>query len=236
MVSPTYPGPQHTSASIFRQVPPMLQSIDAVVTAADLAQAESVRRRYELDKWTNPYMVDIIRAFRLLDGASAYVEVGTRDKGNLAWLAPKLAPGASMVDVDIDKYDTSQERLCADLVDIDYHAITGDSIALETLAQVKAALGPRQADAIFCDSSHMYNHTLAEFDLYFPLVKSGGVLMYHDCFWEGNEVDKGKCQAMEAIDRLIPVYCVYTTEPVHRFRARSEKGDVWGGVAIIIKP
>jgi cephalosporin hydroxylase len=121
-------------------------------------------------------------------------------------------------------------------VDIDYHAITGDSIALETLAQVKAALGPRQADAIFCDSSHMYNHTLAEFDLYFPLVKSGGVLMYHDCFWEGNEVDKGKCQAMEAIDRLIPVYCVYTTEPVHRFRARSEKGDVWGGVAIIIKP
>jgi predicted O-methyltransferase YrrM len=236
MESPIYIGPQHTQVSIFRQVPPLLQPINAAVAAADLAHAESVRRRYELHDWTNPYMVDIIRAFRLLEGAGAYVEIGTRDKGNLAWLAPKLAPGATMVDVDIDRFDEAKERLCADLVNIDYHAITGDSIARETVAQVKAALGPRQADAIFCDSSHMYDHTLAEFDLYFPLVKSGGVLMYHDCFWEGNEHHKGKCQAMEAIDRLIPVYCVYTTEPVQRYRARSEKGAVWGGVAIIIKP
>jgi predicted O-methyltransferase YrrM len=214
----------------------MLSVVDAAAGDDEIRHAQTVRRRFELDQWQDPYMVDIIRAFRLVDGAGAYVEVGTRDKGNLAWLAPKLAPGATMVDVDIDRFEESERRLKQEIGDLDYHAVTGDSIAPETIAKVKAALGPRQADAIFCDSSHMYNHTLAEFELYFPMLKSGGVLMYHDCFWQGTPQHKGKSQAMEAIDRVVPVYCVYTTEPLHRYRPRSENTDVWGGVSIIIKP
>ncbi len=223
-------------SSYFRQIPSEFARLDAPVSAAELAHAQAVRKAFELEQWNDPYMVDIIRAFRLLDGAGAYVEVGTRDKGNLAWVAPKMAPGAAMIDVDIDLFDVSERRLKSVIGGLDYHRITGDSIAPSTLAQVRAALGGRMADVIFCDSSHMFNHTIAEFDLYFPLVRPGGVLMYHDCFWEGNEVHKGKAQAMATIDRFVPVYCVYTDVPVHRYMPRSEKTDVWGGVSIIQKP
>lgn len=233
MVSVLYPA---RVATIFRSIPAVLDKVDAPVSEATLQAALAVRKRFELDQWNDPYMVDICRAFRLAEGAGAYVEVGTRDKGNLAWIAPMLAPGATIVDVDIDRFDKSESRLRNELRDVDYHCVTGDSIGAETLRQVRAALGGRLADAVFCDSSRMFTHTLAEFDLYFPLLRSGGVLMYHDCFWEGNEHHKGKMQAMMAIDRFVPVYCVYMNEPVHRFVPRSEKTDVWGGVSVIVKP
>lgn len=210
--------------------------MNAPATDNEISHAISVRRRFELETWQNPYMVDICRAFRLAAGAGVYIEVGTRDKGNLAWVAPMLAPGATMIDIDIDRFDESERRLRDELTDVDYHVVTGDSLGPGTLKKVKNALGERKADLIFCDSSHMFAHTLSEFDLYFPLLKSGGVLMYHDCFFEGNETHKGKMQAMQALDRFIPVYCVYMNEPVHRYLPRPEKTDVWGGVSILIKP
>lgn len=231
-----YPSLPRTVGSLFRQIPMILERVDAPVSPVELTAAHAVRKRFELDQWQDPYMVDIIRAFRLLDGAGAYVEIGTRDKGNLAWVAPKLAPQATMVDVDIDRFEDSERRLASEVHGIDYHCITGDSVAPTTAAQVRTALGTRLADMIFCDSSHMYAHTLAEFDLYFPLLRPGGFLMYHDCFWEGNETHKGKAQAMAEIDRIVPVYCVYMDEPIHRYLPRPEKYDVWGGVSIIMKP
>jgi hypothetical protein len=222
--------------SPLREVPNLLQAVDAPVLASEVAQAMGVRKRFELDQWQDPYMIDIIRAFRLLDGASAYVEVGTRDKGNLAWVAPKLLPQATMIDVDIDIFDDSERRLRAEIPEIDYHRITGDSIDPSTVAKVRTALGRREAKVVFCDSSHMYSHTLAEFELYYPLLQPGGVLMYHDCFWEGNATHKGKMQAMQAIDQVVPVYCVFMDEPIHRYRPRPTKSDVWGGVSVILKP
>jgi len=222
--------------SILRNIPSRLNKIDGAVTQADIDNANAVRKRYELSEWQNPYMIDIIRGFRLADGASTYIEVGTRDKGNLAWVAPKLLPSATIIDVDIDKFAASEKRLRNELKNVEYHCVTGDSIAPETLAQVRKALKGKQADVIFCDSSHMFNHTMSEFELYYPLIREGGVLMFHDCFWEGNEHHKGKAQAMLAIDRFTPVYCVYMDQPVHRFVPRSEKTDVWGGLAIIPKP
>ncbi len=221
--------------SILHSIPAQLERLNGPVDDRELAFAAAVRERFELDKWQQPYMVDIIRAFRLVDGARAYVEVGTRDKGNLAWLAHKLLPGAKMIDVDIDEFPASEEKLRSELSHIEYHRITGDSVSTATVSQVAQALGPAGADAIFCDSSHMYDHTLSEFDAYFGLLRPGGVLMYHDCFWEGTPEHKGKAQALQQIDRIIPVYCVYMDEAVHRYRPRSENSDVWGGVAIAVK-
>lgn len=221
--------------NIFQQVPSSFLRINDPVSVQELASAVEIRKRYELDEWQNPYLVDVIRTFRLVESASTYIEVGTRDKGNLAWIAPKLSRGAVMIDVDIDRFDSSEARLRQDLHETSYHRVTGNSISDDTLAEVRRCLNGRPADAIFCDSSHMYDHTLAEFDRYFPLLKRGGVLLFHDCFWEGNATDKGKAQAMSAIDRFVPVYCVFMEEPVKRFVPRSDKGDVWGGLSIIVK-
>lgn len=227
-------APFHVPA-LFRKIPEVLQKVDAPATEDEISEANTVRRRFELDSWQDPYMVDICRAFRLAEGARVYIEVGTRDKGNLAWLAPRLAPGATMIDIDIDKFDESERRLRDELTNIDYHVVTGDSISQTTLNSVTDILDGRNVDLIFCDSSHMFAHTLSEFDRYFPLLRPGGILMYHDCFFEGNDNCKGKMQAMQAIDQFIPVFCVYMNEPVHRYLPRPEKTDVWGGVSILIK-
>lgn len=220
---------------IFRELPEKLTITNASATDQDVELAAAVRRRFEMEEYPNPYMVDIIRAFRLVDNASVYIEVGTRDKGNLAWVAPKLAPSGLMVDVDLEQFDDAEKKLRKEIGSLQYARIIGDSIAPTTVADVKKALNGRRADVIFCDSSHMYNHTMSEFDLYFPLVKPGGALMFHDCFWEGNDHDKGKCQALSMIDKYIPVYCIHMNEPTHRFLPRSENQSIWGGVAIILK-
>lgn len=43
-----------------------------------------------------------------------------------------------------------------------------------------AATAPRPADIVFIDSSHEYAHTCAEIVAYEPLVRPGGVMVFHD--------------------------------------------------------
>jgi predicted O-methyltransferase YrrM len=223
----------------FRAIPQFLVKSDPPTTPEEWHTAMAIRRPYcAVGDMPDPYMNCPIRAFRLLEGAQVYIEVGTRDKGNIAWVArTKLVPGATIIDVDIEEFPEHERMLRAELKnDFAYHRIVGDSISDEVLDQVRTALGGRLADGIFCDSSHLYTHTLAEFDRYFSLIRPGGVLMFHDCYWEGNDYDKGKSQALAQIDRFNPVWVSYTDEPIHRFLPLSSKGgDSWAGVAIILQ-
>lgn len=43
-------------------------------------------------------------------------------------------------------------------------------------------------DILFIDTSHYLAHTLAELNIYVPLVKKGGVVFMHDTEWEDREV------------------------------------------------
>lgn len=218
-------------------IPEQLRCIDVDVSAQELDEAMAVRSRFFLEDGPGAYMVDIVRAFRPVMGASVYIEVGTRDKGNIAWLQRHLNPNALIIDVDLEQIGESKQRLVNYLLPtVSYLTIEGDSVNINTVKKVESALNGRNADAIFLDSSHMYNHILREFDLYFNLLRPGGILLIHDVFWEGNDTEKGKAQALEFIDRYFPVYAVYMNEPIRRFFPLANKDDVWGGVGIIIKP
>ncbi len=218
-------------------IPEGLKCIDPEASADEVYEANEIRSRFFLKEGPGAYMIDIVRAFRAVSGASVYVEVGSRDKGNIAWLQRKLDPRALIIDVDLEQIGVSAQRLKEYMSPtITYVQIEGDSISNTTAARVKKALSGRQADAIFLDSSHMYNHILSEFNIYFPLLRPGGLLLIHDIFWEGNETDKGKAQALSLIDREFPVYAVSMNEPLRRFFPLSSKTDVWGGVGIIVRP
>lgn len=217
-------------------LPEALRVVDPPATTEEHAYATEIRRHFLVAGEPMPYMTDIVRAFRLASGAQKYVEVGSRDRGNIAWALHVLASNPMIVDVDIERMPDSEARLAAFLAGrANYTFLHGNSVDPELVRQVQDRIGPDGADVIFCDSSHLYEHTIAEFAMYWPLVRPKGVLMYHDALWEGNDMDKGKFQALVAIDRFVPVWCVFTDEPVHRITARSTKGDIWGGVAIIPK-
>jgi cephalosporin hydroxylase len=180
----------------------------------------------------------MVRAFRLLRGKRSYVEVGSRDKGGVAMAEVAMGPGANIVEIDIE--ETPRESAILKEVlspSTRFLSIVGDCLKADTVRQVSAAIGPAGADVIFCDTVHFYGHALAEFDAYFPLVRSGGLMMIHDCYYQGNGTLKGKSQAFSEIDRLVPVYAIYGNEPLHRFLPRDRIDQpYWAGFAIIIKP
>lgn len=217
-------------------LPPQVAVMQAPASEAEVAEAEEVRRRFYLPDGPTAYVVDIVRAFRPVRGASAYVEIGSRDKGNIAWVANRLAPDALIVDVDLTHIPDASRRLEAALpAGQIYRQVMGDSGTLATRDLVKASLNGRKADAVFLASGHLFNHVLREINLYFPLLRAGGLLIIHDVFWEGDLDAKGKAQALSLVDRHIPVWALWMNEPVRRFYPLEARHSSWGGVGILVR-
>lgn len=225
----------------FTAVPDPLLKCNLPASDIELQQADSVRKEYLISRAPQPYMADIVRGFRLAEGAKVYVEVGSQDKGNIAWLArTKLGIGATIIDIDFNDYPANDRKIAAELADnFDYHSIRGDCLADETIEKLKAILAGRKADIIFCDSFYTYAHTIHEFSLYFPLVRHGGHLLFHDAQWRGNpslagsEGEKGKALAIEQLDRFYPAYMVVGSDtPLHRPLPTPHRGGNWGSLAV----
>ena len=224
--------------SSFRKIPTSLSVTDKPSTVNELSAALNVRREFNLPGAPEPYLNDIVRVFRLAKGKKTYVEVGTRDKGNIAWLARDvLANDAVIVDIDVESYPGQERKLRASLQPKQqYHCLTGNSIDIATVNIVKKIVGDRGADVIFCDTLHTFQHTLSEFDAYYPILADGGVIIFHDCYFENNGSEpKGKSIGLAQVDRMVPVYAVFADEPTHRHLPRETNKPVWGGSAVIIK-
>lgn len=204
-------------------------------TAAETADASRIRRQFLFKDNPEPFMVDIIRAMRLLRGARRYVEVGTWDKGCLAYNSTILDKSAHLIDVDIDARPEATRALEAFLPKTQrLTTIVGDSASSDTIAQVSEALGDSLADVIFIDGNHAADFVWADFVNFSKLVRPGGVLLFHDIYWNGEGTTVGSSRAMEQIDRFTPVYAVYGSDPVHRYQPFfSQTPAVWGGVGLI---
>ena len=63
----------------------------------------------------------------------------------------------------------------------DFHALLMDSHAPETLAAVQRILAGRSIDLLFIDGDHSYAGCKQDFEMYSPLVRSGGLVAIDDC-------------------------------------------------------
>jgi predicted O-methyltransferase YrrM len=180
-------------------------------------------------------MLDLVRAFRLLTGARCYIEVGTFDKGNLAYAARLLAPDATLIDVDIEARPERSARLAEELgPDQILETVVGDSSDEQTLARVREILKGREADAVFIDADHCAHSVFADYAAYAPLVRPGGWVLFHDVYWNGDETTFGTATALAQIDRFSPIHVVFGNDPVHRFLPWLGRQDtIWGGVGIL---
>jgi predicted O-methyltransferase YrrM len=219
-----------------RGVPEQLRVAEPPPSAEEFDAALRVRKQFLLDGQPEPYMDDVIRAFRLLRGCRSYVEVGTYDKGNLAYVAGLLAGDAVLVDVDCEPRPERTERLKKRLgAGQRLFTVVGDSTLQETCEQVGAALAGRPADAVFIDANHVASFVLNDYALYSRLVRPGGLVLFHDVYWAGDETTPGAVVALGEIDRLVPVHVVFAHDPVHRFLPFMTLEERWGGVGMIIK-
>jgi predicted O-methyltransferase YrrM len=58
--------------------------------------------------------------------------------------------------------------------------VHGSSRTPATVAAVRAALAGRPIDLLFIDGDHAYAGVRADFELYAPLVRPGGLIAFHD--------------------------------------------------------
>ena len=58
--------------------------------------------------------------------------------------------------------------------------VEGDSVAPETLAQVRGLIAPGEGVLLILDSDHSRGHVLAELEAYAPLVRPGGAILVAD--------------------------------------------------------
>jgi predicted O-methyltransferase YrrM len=203
----------------------------ADATEEELALAARVRRPFFISGYQEPYMRDIVRAFRLLHGRKSYLEIGTFDRGNLAYVSTLLANDAVLVGVDTQEESRRDGLLRSNLKPGQrYISVVGDSQDPGTLAQVRAQVG--SLDAIFIDGNHVASAALSDYANYGAMVGAGGLAMFHDSLWEGDAKHKGVADALAEIDRLDPIYLVPGEGPCHRFMRTMGREAKWGVVGI----
>lgn len=220
----------------FLILPDALKPCRDIANAAELSAARSAREAMKFDNYNEAYMDDIVRAFRLLRGAHVYIEVGTFDRGNLAYVATLLADDALIIGVDVQMEASRDDRLRRLLKPGQtYVPVIGDSRHPDTVAAVTSALGGRLADAVFIDGDHTAYGAMCDYVNFGGMVKRGGYIMTHDSLWEGDADYKGVADTLAEIDRLEPIYLVPGFGQCYRFMRPLWRQKIWGVVGIHVQ-
>ena len=113
------------------------------------------------------------------------VEIGTARGGTL-WLWCQLAESdAHIVSIDIPGRDglpsARDEHLRRHAIGSQkLDALRMDSQDQKTVANVRELLSGTEVDFLFIDADHSYAGVRRDFELYVPLVRSGGLVVFHD--------------------------------------------------------
>jgi predicted O-methyltransferase YrrM len=147
------------------------------------------------------------------------LEVGTHRGGTLFLFARVSSPDAMVVSVDLPgvydwriplykSFATQNQRV---------NVVRGDSHDFSTPKMVEQVLAGRKLDFLFVDGDHSYKGVKADFEMYAPLVKKGGIVAFHDIV----KPDNG-CQADKFWNEIKKVYsCVQVVR------------DTWAGIGIV---
>lgn len=65
--------------------------------------------------------------------------------------------------------------------------IEGKSQDQATFDKVVKALNGHKLDFLFIDGSHLYHDVKKDFEMYYPLVRDGGAIAFHDVVLTGND-------------------------------------------------
>ena len=116
------------------------------------------------------------------------LEIGTNYGGTLLMLCTVSPPDARIISVDLPsgrfgggyprrkiplfrKFPTADQQL---------HLIRADSHSPETKERVLRILSGEPLDFLFVDGDHSYAGVQRDFEMYAPLVRSGGIVAFHD--------------------------------------------------------
>lgn len=108
----------------------------------------------------------------------AVVEIGTHKGGNSFLFCHTLPSVQRIVGVDLCVQNSA--KLIYFARPKVYYALHGDSQTTQMRDRVQRKLGGGPIDFLFIDGDHSYQGVRADFELYAPLVRRGGLIALHD--------------------------------------------------------
>ena len=146
--------------------------------------------RDRLSRWSDiqEYLPFLYEQARSRPGCRV-LELGSR-KGNstLAFLAGVQEAGGHVWSNDITDVTLDPEGMRPWRAHPKWTFVRGDDMDPAVQAQL-----PAEVDVLFIDTSHEYEHTLAELRAYMPRLAPGGVALFHDTNimgWPGYQWDR----------------------------------------------
>src|SRR5437867_12580372 len=132
-------------------------------------------------------LLDALREIRKLR-PKYIVEVGTAGGGTLLLWSRIADPEATIVTIDLPggEFGGGSSYLRVPLFrklplpGQTLHLIRGDSHDRKTLELTKTYLQGHSADFLFIDADHTERGVRADYDMYSPLVREGGLIGFHD--------------------------------------------------------
>jgi predicted O-methyltransferase YrrM len=159
------------------------------------------------------------------------LEIGTSLGGTLFLFCHAAAEDAVLISVDLPKgpwgggYSRARVPLyrsfCREGQRL--HLIQGDSHSGEIFRRVQGLLKGRQVDLLFIDGDHSYEGVKRDFEVYSPLVRQNGLIVFHDIIasrYAGCQVDRlwGELEARYQCRRIV-----------------MDPGQQWAGIGVLRK-
>jgi predicted O-methyltransferase YrrM len=178
---------------------------------------------------------EIVELGKLLKGVAPKrsLEIGTNYGGTLFLLFTVSPPGAKIISVDLSggpfgggyprrkillyrKFPRNGQKL---------RLIRADSHLPATQGSVLRELQGDKLDYLFIDGDHTYEGVKRDFEMYSPLVRSGGLVAFHDIAEHGRELACG-------VDR-------FWNEIKQRYSHREmieHPNQGWAGIGVLFMP
>jgi predicted O-methyltransferase YrrM len=197
----------------------------------DVALAREAVARNAAQKATElAPLIALLRRRRL----RAVLEIGTERGGTFHVWTRLAEPGAQLISVDwpeaaVQELAGEDELRAMGRERQQIDVVRGDSHTDATRARIERALAGRRLDVLFVDGDHSYEGVRRDFELYSPLVRGGGLVVFHD-------VLRHRPEAGSEVDR-------FWQEIRRGYRSRefvdreSETGfGPWGGIGVLLWP
>ena len=115
-------------------------------------------------------------------GAQVFLEIGSAYGGSLYVYAGACSKDALLISVDQGQFSESLMKVIEKLQGEGYTPtwIEGNSHKATTLERVKSLLNNQPVDFLHLDGDHTAKGVLKDWNMYWPLVRKGGIAAVHD--------------------------------------------------------
>lgn len=147
---------------------------------------------------------DFLKVYKLL-GPQVVVEIGAFNGATLWAWTHNNTNLKKLVAVDLpippsdgrfDEMIRSRSMWNTWMKDVQFIDIQGDSHETETFVKVANSVSHKEVDMLFIDGDHSYEGVKQDWEMYSPLVKKGGIVVFHDSV--GYDSVKRLCDELRA--------------------------------------